>query len=245
MRPAAAAASSAFLEISWYDRSRILSHKGQSSGQLNARPKKRRGEGAYKFRWSMAIVSLPTAGMYTLACKRKRNERESVLSDIVQKRGEGKEGRTGTHLGRHVRLEVLLSGNVDAHDSFPKLLRRNLELSSRNSANDDVALRQSLVKRHLGRSSNVRRLERSFLLLLLSSSRSRASLGVLDNTVDVGRENAGAVVGEQRSERSSNDFGSVDDCDGLSPGAVTVRERRVVDLCVLERLDLKETQSGS
>lgn len=51
-----------------------------------------RGGGAYKFRWSMAIVSLPTAGMYTLACKRKRKERESVLSDIVQKRGEGKEG---------------------------------------------------------------------------------------------------------------------------------------------------------
>lgn len=45
MRPAAAAASSAFFEISWYDRSRILPHKGQSSGQLNARPKKRGGEG--------------------------------------------------------------------------------------------------------------------------------------------------------------------------------------------------------
>lgn len=45
MRPAAAAASSAFLEISWYDRSRILSHKGQSSGQLNARPKKAPGGG--------------------------------------------------------------------------------------------------------------------------------------------------------------------------------------------------------
>lgn len=47
---------------------------------------------------------------------------------------------------------------------------------------------------------------------------------------DVYRVDCGAIVGKQSSERTSVDFGTVDDSNGLSEQAVTRGEDGVVDL---------------
>ena len=64
------------------------------------------------------------------------------------------------------------------------------------------------------------------------------------NPVEVDGEDSSAVVGEESSEGSTDDFTSIHDGDGLAERAGAVREQDVVHLAVLERLDDGEGCAG-
>jgi len=68
--------------------------------------------------------------------------------------------------------------------------------------------------------------------------------GELLDAVEVDREDARAVVREERRERTTDNLGPVDDRDGAAERARAVRAQRVVDLAVLERLDDREGRAG-
>lgn len=57
------------------------------------------------------------------------------------------------------------------------------------------------------------------------------------NSGDINRVDGGAIVGKKTSQGTANDFGSVDDSDGLAKQSVAGSQDRVVDLEVLQNLD--------
>lgn len=77
---------------------------------------------------------------------------------------------------------------------------------------------------------------------MLLEGKSSTTVKLLD-AIDIDRVDLGSVVGEESSQRTTNDFRTVDDGDDSSVEAVTVGKDHVVDSNVLH--DLDNSQGGA
>lgn len=112
-----------------------------------------------------------------------------------------------------------------------------------HTADDDIACRQALLEAELALLDDVVRVEARLVAALARLALDLAASELLD-PVKIDREDARAVVGQERRERATDDLGSVDDRDGAAERARAVGPQRVVDLAVLEGLDNREGGAG-
>lgn len=127
----------------------------------------------------------------------------------------------------------LLAREVDAHGAAADEFVRDLELVSRHAADDHIAQRQTILQ-----------LPPLPLLDLMHSPPQPRTAGELLDVGDVHTEDLGAIVGEQRGQRPTDDFAAIDDGDTATKEAFAVVEEGVVDLQVLEDLDDGQRRAG-
>lgn len=75
-----------------------------------------------------------------------------------------------------------------------------------------------------------------FFYLMFLELETNTTVELLD-TIDINRVNLGTIVGQESGQRTTNNFGSVNDSNHSSVQAVSVRQDSVIDSDILHDLD--------
>lgn len=127
----------------------------------------------------------------------------------------------------------LLAGKVDADSAFPDQVRRHLVAISRNTRNDHITDRQTLLETP---SFQVRHI----VFLLLQATSTAEAL----HTSDIDRVDLSTVVGKKSSKRTTNDLAAVDDSDATSEKTLAVVQEGVVHTEVFQDFDASQRCAG-
>jgi hypothetical protein len=123
-------------------------------------------------------------------------------------------------------IKVLVRRKIYAGCAVPDELCRHLVRLNWHTGDDDIAKRKALFEAP------------SLLVLdLVAVLLDALATGEELHTSDVNGIDGSAVVGQESSQRSAIDLGSVDDGDGLAKETVASGQDGVVDLQVLKNLD--------
>jgi len=126
-------------------------------------------------------------------------------------------------------ISHLLAREVDANGTFSDQMCRHLVLVPRNTRNDHITDRQTLLKTP---SFHVRHI----VLLLLQATSAAEVL----HTSDIDRIDLSTVVGKKSSKRTTDNFTAVDDSDATSEKTLAVVQEGVVHAEVFQDLDASQ-----
>lgn len=120
----------------------------------------------------------------------------------------------------------LLTRKVDAHGSLSEELIVNLERITRDTRNDDIAMRQSVLQFPPLHVNN----------LMMSPLQSLTTSKLL-HARDVHTVYTRSIIRQQSRERASNNLRSIHHTNSAAEQTVSIRKNSIVDLEVLEDLD--------
>lgn len=123
----------------------------------------------------------------------------------------------------------LLAREVDTNSTLTQKASIELVLLTGHASNNDITKWYNILQSLALKINNLMRL---FLQSLTTSK--------LLHTSNINRVNTGAIISEQSSKRTTNNFRAVHDANRVSEETVSVRQDGVVDVEVLENLDVGE-----
>jgi hypothetical protein len=129
-------------------------------------------------------------------------------------------------------FSYLLAREVDANSTLSDQVRRHLVIVARNTGDDNIADRKTLLQTptfHVGH----------VMLLLLEATSTAEVL----HTGDIDRVDFSAVVGKKRCERTTDDLAAVDDSDTTSEETLAVVQEGVVHAKVFQDLDASQRRA--
>lgn len=131
-----------------------------------------------------------------------------------------------------IDVKVLFAGKVDTDCTVLEMFDGELVSSAGNTRNDNIRVSDGLSECDISISNLV-----TLVLETLAT-------GVLLGAGNINGVHSSTVIGQQGRERTTNDFTSIDDGDGLTVESVTVGDQGIIHAEVLEDLDHSQGRAG-